>query len=389
VDEVGLALVIANMESARKKIGFVINPFAGMGGKVGLKGTDGIVDEARRRGAVEVAQGKAAAFLAKLKEMGALERPEWHAAFADMGERALRGAGAEFTLDYTSLGDGTTSEDTRLACMAMLDNGCGLVVFVGGDGTVRDVHGAVQNRVPIMGVPSGVKMHSGVFAVSPEAGAELLVDWLDGKAGTQEGELIDLDEEAYRGGDWAVKHHGFALTPFEPSFVQTGKEMFEAASDEDVQEGIASHVAELVAKEPATMFVLGPGSTVHNIAKKLGVEKTILGVDCYLDGALVSRDAAERDILALMNVYPKTKVVVSPIGAQGFIFGRGNLQLSSAVIGRIGLADIIVAATPAKLASTPILRVDFDDVSLVDKFKAKRYIQVVVGYHSSAMRRIE
>jgi predicted polyphosphate/ATP-dependent NAD kinase len=371
-----------------RKVGFVVNPFAGMGGKVGLKGTDGVVDEAKRRGAVEVAQGRAKAFLDKLKELDALSLPEWHAAFADMGERALRGAGADFTLDYTSLGDGTTSEDTRLACSAMLSNGCELIVFVGGDGTARDVHESVQNRVPILGVPSGVKMHSGVFAVSPEAGAELLVDWLAGKAGVQEGELIDLDEEAYRGGEWTVKHYGLAVTPYEPSFVQTGKEMFEAASDGDVQEGIANHIAEIAAKAPGTMFVLGPGSTVHNIAKKLGVEKTLLGVDCYLDGALVARDAAERDVLAMLDAHPRAKVVVSPIGAQGFIFGRGNLQLSSAVMRRIELTDVIVAATPAKLASTPLLRVDFDDPDLVDSFKRKKYMQVVVGYHTSAMRRI-
>jgi predicted polyphosphate/ATP-dependent NAD kinase len=371
-----------------RKLGFVINPFAGMGGKVGLKGTDGVVDEAVKRGAVEVAQGRAKAFLDKLAELKTLSLPEWHAAFADMGEAALRSAGADFTLDYTSLGDGTTSEDPRLACSAMLSNGCEMILFVGGDGTARDVHDSVQNRVPILGIPSGVKMHSGVFAVSPEAGAELLVEWLAGKAGVQEGELIDLDEEAYRAGEWVVKHFGLALTLSEPSFVQTGKEMFEAASDEDVQEGIANHVAEIVTKATGTMFVLGPGSTVANIGKKLGVEKTLLGVDCYLDGEIISRDATESDILAMLDAHPKAKVVVSPIGAQGFIFGRGNLQISSFVVKRIGLPDIIVVATPAKLAATPLIRVDFDDPELVDSFKRKKYIQVVVGYHTSAMRKM-
>jgi predicted polyphosphate/ATP-dependent NAD kinase len=376
------------MVNARKKIGFVVNPFAGMGGKVGLKGTDGVVAEAMKRGAVEVAQGKVRAFLVKLKEAGALSAPAWHAAGGAMGAEGLRSAGAECTVVHVPSGGATTAEDTRLACASFVDNGCELIIFVGGDGTARDVHSAVQNRVPILGVPSGVKMHSGVFAVSPEAGAELLVDWLSGKAGTQEGELMDLDEEAYRSGEWAVKHHGLALTPFEPSFVQTGKEMFEAASDEEVQASIAEHIAEIVAKSPGTLFILGPGSTVSNVAARLGVEKTLLGVDCFLDGKLVAKDAAERDILALLGAHPKAKVVVSPIGAQGFIFGRGNLQLSSTVVGRLALEDIIVAATPAKLASTPLLRVDFDDVSLVDKFKTKRYIQVVVGYHSSAMRKI-
>ena len=371
-----------------RKLGFVVNPIAGMGGKVGLKGTDGVAEEAKRRGAEEVAALKAAAFLAKLAELGSASGIEWHTAAGKMGEDAIESAGLDCVVDYTRFTEETTSEDTTLSCASFVANGCALVIFVGGDGTARDANAGVKNHVPILGIPSGVKMHSGVFAVSPEAGAELLVEWLAGKAGTQEGELMDLDEEAYRRGEWTVKHFGLAVTPFEPSFVQTGKEMFEAASDEDVQEGIAAHVAELVAKVPGTMFVLGPGSTVHTIAKKLGVEKTLLGVDCYLDGALVSKDSTERDVLAMLDAHPRAKIVVSPIGAQGFIFGRGNLQLSSAVVRRFALEDIVVAATPAKLASTPLLRVDFDDVTLVDKFKTKRYIQVVVGYHSSAMRRI-
>lgn len=374
--------------SQHRKVGFVVNPIAGMGGKVGLKGTDGVAEEARRRGAEEVAAKKAAAFLAKLAELGRAGDVEWHTAGGKMGADPLAAAGLDSMVDYTRFTEETTSEDTALSCASFVDNGCQLVIFVGGDGTARDAHTGVKNRVPILGIPSGVKMHSGVFAVSPEAGAELLADWLDGKAGTQEGELIDLDEALYRGGEWSMKHFGYAITPFEPSFVQTGKEMFEAASDEDVQEGIANHVAELVAKEPGTMFILGPGSTLHNIAAKLGVEKTILGVDCYLDGAIIARDASEGDILAALDAHPRAKVVVSPIGAQGFIFGRGNLQLSSSVINRIEISNIIVAATPAKLASTPILRVYFDDVALVDKFKTKSYIQVVVGYHSSAMRKI-
>jgi predicted polyphosphate/ATP-dependent NAD kinase len=371
-----------------RKVGFVVNPIAGMGGKVGLKGTDGVAEEAKRRGAEEVAARKAAAFLAKLAELGRAGDAEWHTAGGKMGADPLAVAGLDYIVDYTRFTEETTSEDTALSCASFVDNGCQLVIFVGGDGTARDTHAGVRNRVPILGIPSGVKMHSGVFAVSPEAGAELVADWLAGKAGTQEGELIDLDEESYRVGEWNMKHFGFATTPFEPSFVQTGKEMFEAASDEDVQEGIAAHMAELVTKEPGTMFILGPGSTVHNIAKKLGVEKTILGVDCYLDGVLIAKDAAEGDILAALDAHPRAKVVVSPIGAQGFIFGRGNMQISSSVIQRVGLSDIIVVATPAKLQNTPVLRVDFDDVALVDKFKTKRYIQVVVGYHSSAMRKI-
>jgi len=372
----------------RKKIGLVVNPISGMGGKVGLKGTDGVYDEAVSRGAVPVSQAKANAFLVKLAEMKMQGSIEWHAASGAMGEDALREAGFDCIVSYKLMGERTSAEDTKLACKAFVDTGCQLVIFVGGDGTARDVHGAVNNRVPILGVPSGVKMHSGVFGVNPEAAAELTAEWLLGKAGIQEGELMDLDEERYRKGEWNIAHFGLALTPFEPSYVQVGKEMYEAADDEDIRDGIANHVIELMDKIPGTLYILGPGSTLEHIGKRIGIDKTLLGVDCVVDRQLVAKDASEKQILALLEKHPVAKIVVSPIGAQGFFFGRGNLQISSAVVKKVNMADIIVVATPSKLAHTPDLRVDFDDPEVVDKFKIKKYIQVVVGYHTSAFRKL-
>ena len=372
----------------RKKLALVVNPISGMGGKVGLKGTDGVFDEAVSRGATPVSQAKAGHFLDKLVELKAQDLIEWHTASGAMGEDALKAAGFECVVAYRLMDERTSAEDTKLACKAFVDTGCQLVIFVGGDGTARDVHGAVNNRVPILGVPSGVKMHSGVFGVNPEAAAELTAEWLMGKAGVQEGELMDLDEERYRKGEWNIKHFGFALTPFEPSYIQVGKEMFEAADDEDIRDGIANHVIEMMDKVPGTLYILGPGSTLEHIGKKIGIDKTLLGVDCAVDKQLVAKDATEKQILALMDKHPVVKIVVSPIGAQGFFFGRGNLQISSAVVRRVNITDIYVVATPAKLASTPNLRVDFDDPEVVDKFNRKKYIQVVVGYHTSAFRKL-
>jgi predicted polyphosphate/ATP-dependent NAD kinase len=375
------------MAAENRKVAFVVNPIAGMGGKVSLKGTDGVAEEAVRRGAVPISSQRAAAFLARLKAL-APAGLGWHTAAGAMGEDALAEAGFKATVAYAPKGGATTAEDTKAACAAFVAGGCGLVIFVGGDGTARDVHVAVNNRVPILGVPSGVKMHSGVFAVNPEAAAELVVDWLAGKAGVQEGELLDLDEERYRKGEWNMAHFGYALTPFEPSYLQAGKEMFEAADDREIREGIASQVAELMEREPEALWILGPGSTLMSIGEKLGVDKTLLGVDCVVGGKLVAKDATERQILELMDMHPKSKVVVSPIGSQGFFFGRGNLQISSAVVKRLTFADIVVVATPAKLSRTPDLRVDFDDPGLVDRFNTKKYIQVVIGYHASAFRRM-
>ncbi|MBI5000727.1 MAG: ATP-NAD kinase family protein [Euryarchaeota archaeon] len=375
-------------ENGKRIVALVVNPIAGMGGKVALKGTDGVAEEAVKRGATPIAHSKALHFLSKLKELGILDRFEWRTAAGEMGEGALRECGAISTVSYSPQKRQTTSEDTQNASKSFLSGGCALVIFVGGDGTARDVHSAVNNKVPILGIPSGVKMHSGVFAVSPEAAAELMADWLGGKAGAQEGELIDLDEELYRKGEWKVMNFGLALTLFEPSYVQLGKEMYEAASHEDVLDGIADHVIEALAKTPDALVIMGPGSTVEFIGKKMGFEKTLLGVDCALGRKLVAKDADEKTILSLLGKHPKAKVIVSPIGSQGFIFGRGNLQLSSAVMRLIDLQDIIIVATPAKLASTPDIRVDFDDQEVVDKFNRKKYIPIVAGYHSSVMRKI-
>jgi len=108
-----------------------------------------------------------------------------------------------------------------------------------------------------------------------------------------------------------------------------------------------------------------------------------------MKNVVVGKDLNEKQILELLDKYPKTKVILSPIGAQGFILGRGNLQLSPKVVIRIGLDNIIVIATPSKLKSTPILRVDTGDKKLDQKFKEKEFMMVVIGYRLSRVVKIQ
>jgi predicted polyphosphate/ATP-dependent NAD kinase len=370
-------------------IGFLINPIAGMGGRVGLKGTDGVLDEAVQRGASPVAEKRAIKTLKKIRQV----IDEYHEAFpvswmtcsGPMGENALKKCGFSYEVVYRC-GEETTAADTRKACKKFLTGGVDLILFCGGDGTARDIYTVVKDTIPLLGIPSGVKMHSGIFCVTPEAASEILFDFAEGILAFGDAEILDLDEEKYRKGDWSVKLHGVAKTLSEATYIQHAKTMIRGPSEEAVKEEIADHIAEMM--EEDTLYILGSGGTLKTIGERLGVDKTLLGIDCLLNGELIAQDVNEKDLLSLLSQYKKAKIIVSPIGAQGFVLGRGNLQLSPAVIRRVGIENIIIAATPSKLRSTPLLRVDTGDPSLDKTFAEKNYLSVLIGYHTTALRKI-
>ncbi len=376
------------------RVGFVVNPIAGMGGRVGLKGTDHVVDEARAAGAEPVAPVRAAHFLdafVKLQRDDPDLDVHWLTCAAPMGADLLDAAGvppSSVELVHTPASP-TTAEDTKRAAAACVKARADLLLFCGGDGTARDVQGIVANGLPILGIPAGVKMHSGVFAVDPNAAAQLLVAFLRGELRTGDAEILDLDEEAYRRGEWKVRLYATGRTLVEPNLVQADKMMFAEVSEEEVRSELADHFRELLEDEPETLFLLGPGSTIESIATRLGLEKTLLGVDAVLGGKTIAKDLDEKGILALLDRHPSAKLVVSPIGAQGFVLGRGNLQLSPPVVRRIGTRNFIVVATPAKLAATPVLRVDSGDEALDAEIRKKEYLFVLVGYRTTKLHPIK
>jgi predicted polyphosphate/ATP-dependent NAD kinase len=372
-------------------VGFVVNPIAGMGGRIGLKGTDGRAAEAVARGAVPVSPTRGREMLRALHPLKAASEILWITCKGPMGSDLLDAEGyppSSYEIATVPPAN-TTADDTKRACREFEKRGAELILFCGGDGTCRDVIDAVDARVPILGIPAGVKMHSGVFGIHPATVATILDAWLQGYLRVGDAEVLDVDEEAYRRGEWVVRMYGTAKTLLEPALVQAGKMLFAEVSDEAMKDEIASHVKELMEEEPGTLFLLGPGSTVEHIAKRLGVEKTVLGVDAVLGGKLVGRDLDEAGIQKLLDRYPKAKLIVSPIGAQGFILGRGNLQLSPAVIRRVGVPNVTVVATPAKLNATPMLRVDTGDPELDREFAKREYLFVVIGYRTSKLHPIQ
>ncbi len=365
-----------------------------MGGRVGLKGTDDVVDQARAAGAQPVAPGRVAHFL---DVFVAMQRKDpnldvrWLACGGSMGADYLETAGIpEGDVQVVHVpATPTTAADTRSAAAACLAAKADLILFCGGDGTARDVVETVKTAVPLLGIPSGVKMHSGVFAVDPRAASEAFASFLRGELRIGDAEILDLDEEAYRMGDWQIRLYATAHTLVEPHLVQADKMMFAEMSEEDIRLELAEHFRDLFHEEPGTLFLLGPGSTIESIAKRLGMEKTLLGIDAAVGGKTIGKDLDEKGIIGYLNRYPKARLVVSPIGAQGFVLGRGNLQLSPEVVRRIGVRNLLVVATPGKLAATPILRVDTGDEKLDEEIRRKEYLFVLTGYRTTKLHPIK
>jgi len=373
------------------KIGFVVNPIAGMGGKVGLKGTDGVLKQAIKLGAKPVAVDKAyetiESFISCNLKKGEIK---WFSCSGKMGGDILKKAGLEnIEIVYSPSREETSSNDTKNACKNLLEKKVDLILFCGGDGTARDIFEIVKNKIPILGIPSGVKMHSGIFGITANASAKMLYEYINKRLTIGDAEIMDLDEEKYRKGEWNIRLFGIAKGIVEPTYIQVGKTTFESVSDDEIKDELADHIIDEIEKNKDILYLFGSGGTIDYIAKKIGVKNTLLGIDAVYNKKLVGSDLNEEGILRLLNNYKKVKVILSPIGSQGFILGRGNLQLSSKVIKKIGLDNIIIVSTPAKLASTPVIRVDTGDKKLDNMFAKKEFIMVVIGYRLSRVVKIQ
>jgi predicted polyphosphate/ATP-dependent NAD kinase len=333
-----------------KRLGLIVNPVAGLGGRVGLKGTDGpeVLARARGLGAVPEAPRRAEIALAELAPMAAeLEVMAWP---GDMGEKEAKAAGLTPRVIGTLRSGDTAADDTVRAGRALAERGVDLLLFAGGDGTARDVLDAVgPDGPPVLGVPAGVKIHSAVFAVDPRSAGRLAARYLVGEIDRlKESEVMDIDEEAFRLGRLSAKLYGFLKAPAENLLMQ-GLKAGGFTTEGETLAGMAAEVVDLMV-HPDELFLIGPGTTTRAIMDRLGLDHTLLGVDAVLDRRLVETDLAEGRILELTAGRP-AKIVVTVIGGQGHLFGRGNHQLSPAVIRRVGVDNVVVTATQEKLAS--------------------------------------
>ena len=358
----------------RRRLGLVINPLAGIGGRVGLKGSDGAetVREAFALGAEPQAQGRAAETLRQLAPLR--DSVEIVTYPAEMGADQAVACGFESTVVGTIKSGATTGEDTRRAARELLEMEVELLLFVGGDGTARDIYEAVGESLPVLGVPAGVKMHSSVYATSPRRAGDLVRDYVAGHAPARAMEVMDIDEEQFRAGNVSAKLYGYLSIPFEPKLLQGAKSASRSGAGDLAW--LARYVAEQVDDDCHT--ILGPGTTLRAVAKELGVDKTLLGVDVVLRRALIARDVNELGLLRIVKGN-RCRIIVTVIGGQGFILGRGNQQLSPRVIRAVGHENLLVIATVDKLVGLNCpLRVDTGDSEL--DYELSGYRRVITGY---------
>ncbi len=367
-----------------KTIGFIVNPIAGMGGAVGLKGTDGreVLERAIILGARPTAPRRAESFLCELGHMK--DRIRLIVGAGKMGEDEARNCGFAFTVLGNRRKE-TTAEDTIEIAKRIVDVGTDLLIFCGGDGTARDVLDAVDTKLSVLGVPTGVKMHSAVFAVEPQAAARIAMEFLWEELPLREAEVMDVDEEALREGRLSAKLYGYMLTPYEPSSIQ-GPKMASPMTESELRNQAAIAIYVIKEMKPDVVYIIGPGTTTRTIADLLDEKKTLLGVDLFCNKKLIAKDVNEKQILKKIKGR-NALIIVTPIGGQGFIFGRGNLQISSAVIQQVGKYNIVVIATEDKMRKLKKLRVDTGDPDLDNMIR--KGAKVITDYKKERVMRVE
>jgi len=365
------------------KIGFIVNPICGMGGSVGLKGTDGIyiLKKAIELGATPKAEERAKIFLNELLPIK--NKLLFITAPNVMGGIILE----QFDFNYKILDENifpnkielffTTPEHTKISVKKFLEEKCDIICFVGGDGTARDILEIIDQNIPCLGIPAGVKMHSGVFALNPKLAAHLLMKFLWNEASLRESEVMDIDEESFRNNILSAKLYGFMLTPYILEFSQASKTAITIEDEQFNKERIAKWIIENM--EENVIYIIGPGTTTKAIADLLNQQKTLLGVDIMINKKMIKLDLNEQELLNSIN-NKESKIIITPIGNQGFIFGRGNLQISPKVIKSVGIKNIIIICTKYKLKTLQEqkLCVDTGDPELDDEMKG--YYKVIEDY---------
>ena len=360
------------------KLGLIVNPLAGLGGSVALKGSDDIAKEALARGAIPKANERCLIALQALQGMD-IEVICWA---EDMGESCALAAALPVTVIGHAATKPSTAQDTISAAHGLVKAGVDVIMFVGGDGTARDMLNAIEDQVPVVGVPAGVKIHSGVYGITPKAAGQVVAQLVAGElVSLRSQEVRDIDEQAFRDGQVRSRYYGELLVPEEHQYMQATK-----SSGKEVEALVINDMAEFVVDnmQEDMRYIIGSGSTIAAVMDTLGLDNTLLGVDVVANGQLLAADVTAQELLALCEGH-RCEMVITLIGGQGHIFGRGNQQLSPALIRMVGLDRMHILATRTKLKqlnNQPLL-VDTGDPQLDDELQG--VVPVICGYNDKVL----
>lgn len=365
------------------KLGLLINPIAGIGGSVALKGSDGmgIPEKALALGAIPKANHRAQIALEVLKPY--LNQIKVYTASGEMGENISSELGFGLEVVYSPPSTITTSSDTKALVKALVECDVDLILFAGGDGTARDISCVVEEAFPVLGIPAGCKIHSGVYAVTPKAAGRVVELMLSNQlVSLLEADVMDIDESLFREGVVKAKRFGQMKVPAKVEYIQAvksgGKE-----SDELVLQDLADYMIEQMEDD---LFIIGSGSTTAYIMQEIGLSNTLLGVDVIKEQQLIRNDITEPELWELIQASAEPpKLLITLIGGQGHIFGRGNQQLSPRIINAVRKENIFVVATKTKLTQLnqrPLI-IDTGDSELDQLLSG--YITVITGYNDRVL----
>lgn len=369
--------------NTRFRLGVVVNPFAGIGGAVALKGSDGAA--IREKALAQGAEQKAAEKMCRaLMQLQGTDNLLVFTASGEMGMDSCQQAGLSAEVVYSPQTAQTEAEHTQQAARAMVKKRIDLLLFAGGDGTARNLYDELSTEQVVLGVPAGVKIHSGVYAVTPSAAGKVALKMARGELVSEfDAEVRDIDEDAFRQGNVTAKYYGEMRVPRELEYIQAVK-MGGKEHEELVLDDIAAYISEMIEQDDETCYVMGSGSTVAAIMDALNLDNTLLGVDVIRAGRVIGSDVSAKTLLEITDGQP-VKLIVTLIGGQGHILGRGNQQLSPAFIKRLGKQNMLIVATKQKLQALEgrPLRFDSGDDALDEALSGS--VQVITGYQDKVL----
>jgi len=382
------------------KLGFIINPIAGVGGSVALKGSDGMAIRALALGGELKANARAETALKVLQPYQ--NEITVYTVNSLMGEKAAKALGFQVNLVYKTKDENTQADDTEQAVTALLAEQVDLILFAGGDGTARNIAKVVlehaiqgkQAQTPVLGIPAGCKIHSGVYAITPIAAGRVVELMVTKQLVTlTTGDIMDIDESLFRQGVVKAKRFGEVQIPSELHYVQAVKSGG-IESDDLVLHDISEDVIDKMSEAGDHLFIIGSGSTTAFLMTELNLKNTLLGVDLVQNNVLIANDVTEEKLWEqLMQAQKNNQIVhliITLIGGQGHLFGRGNQQLSPRIIRTIieqggGKENITIIATKAKLTALgnrPLIS-DTGDAMLDQRFSG--FMPVTTGYRDQVL----